>query len=122
MTDAASGIPGSVDRKARLLYCKSHVAIHPTNFSRDNISGYLGIVELDKDGTGNNVDNEGNVKGEGRKEVLITWVPDEVLQRMDEQDREGYKKIEQRGEASVPSEEDGEFSPESWLSRVWCVS
>ena len=110
MTEAAGGV--SVDRKARLLYCKSHVAIHPTSLSRDNISGYLGIVELDKEGKGNNVDDEGNVKGEGRKEVLVTWVPDELLQRMDEQDREGYRRVEKRSEAPMPTEEDGECAEE----------
>lgn len=102
---APSPSSGAYDRKARLLYCKSHVAIHPTNFSRDNVHGYLGIVETES--KGNDVDAEGNSKGHGRKEILVTWVPDEVLQRMDVKDREGYKRVDERTQAAVPDEEDG---------------
>lgn len=102
---APSPSSGAYDRKARLLYCKSHVAIHPTNFSRDNVHGYLGIVETES--KGNDVDAEGNPKGHGRKEILVTWVPDEVLQRMDVKDREGYKRVDERTQAAVPDEEDG---------------
>lgn len=101
----------SSEKKARLLYCKSHVAIHPTNFSKDNVSGYLGIVEVDGPDT-SNVDGEGNVSGasgsqEGKR-LLVTWVPEEVLLRMDDTDREGYKKVESwSNDPKGDKEEDG---------------
>jgi hypothetical protein len=67
-------------KKARLLYCKSHVVIHPTQFGKDNVSGYLGIVEVDK---------EGVVEG---KELLVTWVPEEVLGRIEVIKRQGRRR------------------------------
>lgn len=109
----SSSAPSSTsDKKARLLYCKSHVSIHPTNFSKDNISGYLGVVEVDTPVT-STVDDEGNVSGgqtEG-KELLVTWVPEEVVQRMDERDREGYKRVESwSNQDKGEKEEDGKLS------------
>lgn len=105
-------VPGETsDKKARLLYCKSHVSIHPTNFSKDNISGYLGVVEIDAPGT-SRVDGEGNVSGGSAdgKALLVTWVPDEVVQRMDERDREGYKRVDSwtTSQEKGDREEDGE--------------
>jgi hypothetical protein len=70
------------------------------------VQGYLGIVETES--KGQLVDTDGNPKGEGKKEVLVTWVPDEVLSRMDKEDREGYKRVEERAMGSLPDEEDGE--------------
>ena len=86
----------SNDKKARLAYCKSHVAIHPTSFNKDNLSGYLGLVEVDaSDVPRVDTDSDGNVKStqKGKKELLVTWVPNELLERMDEADREGYKRV-----------------------------
>jgi hypothetical protein len=105
-------------QKARLLYCKSHVAIHPTQFNKDNISGYLAIVEADVGGTGGvTTDAEGNVvqHAGSSKEILITWVPDELLERMSDDDKESYRRVEGRTGVSKPdeSEEDGELGP-------WC--
>jgi hypothetical protein len=99
--------------KARLLYCKSHVSIHPTQFNKDNISGYLALVEADSiSPSAIKLDSEGNVGnapvGKTGKEVIVTWVPDEVLQRMDLEDREGYKKVEERSSGSQDAEDDGE--------------
>ncbi|WVQ72719.1 hypothetical protein IAR50_002279 [Cryptococcus sp. DSM 104548] len=107
MSARSSSANGDVPAgKARLLYCKSHVAIHPTAFKTDNISGYLGVVETqsrkpqpgDDEATGEPV----NVAGEG---LLVTWVPDEVLGRMDEHDRNVYKKLGDADEGDT--EEDG---------------
>lgn len=100
------------DKKARLLYCKSQVAIHPSSLAKDNVQGYLGIVEVDAPGA-TIVDSEGNVSGEsaGGKELLVTWVPEEVVQRMDEGDRAGYKKVEAWTNADkAEKEEDGKYS------------
>ena len=83
--------------KARLLYCKAHVAIHPTAFKRDNIPGYLGLVDVD----GESSLKEG-VAGEG---LLVTWVPEQVLARMDAEDREGYRRAGEMAEGA--REEDG---------------
>jgi hypothetical protein len=107
-TSAGSGI----DKKARLLYCKSHVSIHPTSLSKDNIKGYLGVVEVDAPGA-STVDSEGNVSGgsTGGKELLVTWVPEEVVQRMDEGDRAGYQKVDSWTSADKgDQEEDGNSS------------
>lgn len=98
---AAAGSDASTtatDKKARLLYCKSHVVIHPTAFGKDNISGYLGLVEVDG-------------QDDQKKELLVTWVPDELLERMDEEDKAGYKRVEERSGSSASAadmEEDGE--------------
>ena len=81
--------PSPPARKARLLYCKAHVAIHPTAFKGDNVPGYLGLVEVHGGG-----DTAGAVAGAG---LLVSWVPDEVLARMDEQDREGYRRVGEGG-------------------------
>ncbi|OXG12560.1 rab GTPase activator [Cryptococcus neoformans Ze90-1] len=97
--------PSPPAHKARLLYCKAHVAIHPTAFKGDNVPGYLGLVEVHGEG-----DSAGAVAGAG---LLVSWVPDEVLARMDEQDREGYRRVgelaEGEGEGEREREEDGEW-------------
>ncbi|WWC92508.1 uncharacterized protein L201_007467 [Kwoniella dendrophila CBS 6074] len=100
--------------KAKLIYCKSHVSIHPTSFNKDNISGYLGIVEVESiipHSLAPNLDST-SIESNGQKETLVTWVPNELLDRMDEEDREGYKRVE--GRSSNPNnqiendkEEDG---------------
>lgn len=110
----------SSDRKARLVYCKSHVAIHPTTFNKDNISGYLGLVEIDSSSAPQvETDNEGNIKTSTgiRKELLVTWVPNELLDRMDEADREGYKRVDGLFSHGTPKEqeEDGQYILTCWL-------
>lgn len=89
----------SLSNKAKLIYCKSHVAIHPTTLNKDNISGYMALVEVA--GPAVTTDKEGNVKASAGKELLVTWVPDELLSRMDAEDREGYKRMD------AHQEEDG---------------
>lgn len=84
--------------KARLLYCKAHVAIHPTAFKRDNIPGYLGLVDA-----GAGAAPTRGVAGDG---LLVSWVPEQVLARMDAADREGYRRAGERAERE--REEDGE--------------
>lgn len=111
----SSSTHSAMSAKARLLYCKSHVSIHPTQFNKDNISGYLALVEADSIGTNAvQLDLEGNVgnspAGKTGKEIIVTWVPDEVLQRMDQEDRDGYRKVEERGNATRDAEDDGEWS------------
>ncbi|OCF79010.1 rab GTPase activator [Kwoniella mangroviensis CBS 8886] len=94
-----TGKSQSKNGKARLIYCKSHVSIHPTSFNKDNISGYLGIVEVENvvpHSLAPNLDSDHGDNSVGRKETLITWVPNELLERMDEEDREGYKRVEGR--------------------------
>jgi hypothetical protein len=100
------------ERKARLLYCKSHVAIHPTAFNTDNISGYLGIVEVDGN-TPHTFWPDGEEDRAERKGVLVTWVPNELLERMDEEDREGFRRVDGRfggGQTPKETEEDGELT------------
>jgi hypothetical protein len=108
VTATSGPVAEASDKKARLLYCKSSVSIHPTSFSKDNIKGYLGVVEVDAPGA-SVVDKEGNVSGgsAGGKELLVTWVPEEVVQRMDEGDRAGYKKVDSWTSAEGDKEEDG---------------
>lgn len=90
--------PTAPPGKARLLYCKAHVAIHPTAFKRDNIPGYLGLVDV-----GEGVAATHGVAGEG---LLVSWVPEQVLARMDAADREGYRRAGEM--AAGEREEDGE--------------
>lgn len=104
-TDSFEHVPSySQERKARLIYCKSHVAIHPTQLRRDNISGLLGLVEVDK-----NVprvpESSGSNSASG-KEVLVVWVPDELFMRMSEEDQRNYKRVEERPNGAA-AEKDG---------------
>jgi hypothetical protein len=104
----------TTEKKARLVYCKSHVAIHPTTFNKDNLSGYLGLVEVDAgDVPRVQTDSDGNVKSteKGKKELLVTWVPNELLERMNEADREGYKRVATGFSHGPPKdlEEDGKY-------------
>ncbi|ORX40833.1 rab-GTPase-TBC domain-containing protein [Kockovaella imperatae] len=97
LSQPSSMSSSSSDRpKAKLLYCKSHIAIHPTQFNKDNVSGYLGIVETR--GHAVQTDSEGGVRSPSTTstELLVTWVPDELLNKMDKEDREGYKRVDAR--------------------------
>jgi hypothetical protein len=100
------------ERKARLLFCKSHVSIHPTAFPRDNITGHLGVVLVDKvevpaSAEMGKEEDEDGVKVDVNKEVLVFWVPNQLLDRMDEADKDGFRKVEGRSGAS--EDEDGEL-------------
>ena len=104
--------------KARLIYCKSHVAVHPTQFNKDNISGYLGVVETtghpihtDEDGGVSNASSSQSQSG--GKQLLVSWVPDELLEQMDEDDKRGYKNVDARvtgGDAAKGNDDDGQSS------------
>ena len=104
-------------QKAKLIYCKSHVAIHPTQFNKDNISGYFSVVETkgrpiqtdDEGGVSNGSTTKEELTG---RELLVTWVPDELLDKMDEDDKRAYKKVEARvsgGDAAKIHDEEGEL-------------
>ena len=78
------------------------------------MTGYLGVVEVDSAPNAASTDEEGEVKAGGGKELLITWVPDELLEMMDEEDKEGYKVVEGRTSAATSpgeEEEDGRSDP-----------
>lgn len=106
-TDSFEHVPRHTcgpERKARLIYCKSHVAIHPTQLRRDNISGLLGLVEVDKGVT--RVPESSGSNSTSGKEVLVVWVPDELFMRMSEEDQRNYKRVEDRSTRAA-AEEDG---------------
>ncbi|KLT38803.1 RabGAP/TBC [Cutaneotrichosporon oleaginosum] len=98
--------PSSVagDRQARLIYVKSHVAIHPTQHPRDNITGLLGLVEVDRE-VPQAPDSGASTPSSG-KEILIVWVPDELFKRLPDEDKRKYERIEGRPQGT-PTEEDG---------------
>lgn len=98
------------------------MAIHPTQFNKDNINGYLGLVETDAPATGADENGRATV-GESSwsqlmggvpsvigdrkgRQVLLFWVPEEVVERMDQEDKEGYKKVEERWAGGIPREQD----------------
>lgn len=118
---AATAPPG--ERKARLIYCKSHVAIHPTQLKRDNISGLLGLVEVDKDAAAPRVPNSAPdaARSTSDKEVLVVWVPDELLQRMSDEDQKSYQRVEGRP-TGTPTEEDGESTRKRVEPRLCSVA
>lgn len=92
--------------KARLLYCKAHVAIHPTAFKRDNIAGYLGLVDVGCEcRLSKGVAEKGGVAGAG---LLVSWVPEQVLAGMDVEDREGYRRAGELADGEVDGDGDGE--------------
>ncbi|WOO81958.1 GTPase-activating protein GYP7 [Vanrija pseudolonga] len=97
------------NKKARLIYAKSHVAIHPTQLKRDNISGMLGLVEVDRDvprNPGDTSDHGARARSATAKEILVVWVPDELFMRMSSEDQQSYLLVEGRP-TGTPTEEDG---------------
>lgn len=104
-TDSFEHVPSyaaTPERKARLIYCKSHVAIHPTQLRRDNISGLLGLVEVDKEVP--HVPESSGSNSTSGKEVLVVWVPDELFMRMSEEDQRNYKRVEDRPTGAAAEE------------------
>jgi hypothetical protein len=70
----------------------------------------LGLVEVEaSDAPRVDTDADGNVRSTlpGKKEMLVTWVPNEMLERMDESDREGYKRVATGFSHGPPKDEDG---------------
>jgi hypothetical protein len=67
-------------------------------------------------------DSDGNVRSTrpGKKEMLVTWVPNELLERMDEADREGYKRVATEFSHGPPkdTEDEGTSSLEERLLMV----
>lgn len=102
----SADIDSTSDRRARLIYVKSHVAIHPTQLKRDHISGMLGLVEVDKEVPRAPDTGSGAAAGTA-KEVLIVWVPDELFKRLPDEDRKKYQRVEGRS-LNSQAEEDGE--------------
>ncbi|GMK56206.1 hypothetical protein CspeluHIS016_0300460 [Cutaneotrichosporon spelunceum] len=103
----SSGEPSSSateDRQARLIYVKSHVAIHPTQHPRDNITGLLGLVEVDRQVP--QAPESGTATPASGKEILIVWVPDELFKRLPDEDRRKYERVEGRPQGT-PTDEDG---------------
>ncbi|RXK41066.1 hypothetical protein M231_01697 [Tremella mesenterica] len=95
------------DKKARLLYCRSHVSIHPTSHRNDDISGYLAIVQTDSPVSAPLPESTGSLKPPNGA-ILIVWVPNELLEQMNEQDRESYKRVDENsGKGTSEREEDG---------------
>lgn len=95
----------TAERKARLIYVKSHVAIHPTQLKRDHISGMLGLVEVDKEVPCAPRAATDAAAGT-TKEILIVWVPDELFKRLPDEDRRKYQRVEDRA-LEAPTEQDG---------------
>jgi hypothetical protein len=99
------------DKKARLIYAKSHVAIHPTQLKRDNLSGLLGLVEVDREPNAPHLPESAprgaRAAASAGKEILVVWVPDELFKRMSEEDKRNYQRVEERP-TGTPAEEDGE--------------
>ncbi|MBW0476358.1 hypothetical protein O181_016073 [Austropuccinia psidii MF-1] len=67
-------VPSSPSEPYKLRWSKSKVYVHPTCFLRDNISGYLGILQRQP------------------KSFYLSWIPDHTLQ--DSQERESWVKLE----------------------------
>lgn len=110
LTPAPLIAPLIAERRARLIYAKSHVAIHPTQLRRDNLTGLLGLVEVDRDAP-RVPDSDGARQRVGTpsgKEVLVVWVPDEMLARMSDEDRRSYQRVEERA-TGTPDEDNGEW-------------
>jgi hypothetical protein len=104
--------PAQTKQKARLIYAKSHVAIHPTQLKRDHISGLLGLVEVERDAGAPRVPDSAPRAARtaaGAKEVLVVWVPDDLFRRMPEEDKRNYQRVEERPNGT-PTEEDGMFA------------
>jgi hypothetical protein len=66
-------------------------------------------------------DSDGNVKStqKGKKELLVTWVPNELLERMDESDREGYKRVATGFSHGPPKEQEEDGSSRTPASLEW---
>jgi hypothetical protein len=89
------------DKRAHLLFCKSHVYIHPTPHNKDNIDGILGIAEVTTAASSHSMvsgDEKGKGKGKGKKssgkKVVLFWIPISLAWELGEEER--YKMWEGR--------------------------
>lgn len=64
--------------KVQLLFSKSKVYVHPSKSSKDNIPGFLALVRP---------------KGAADKEILLSWIPESVLQS-NNNDYDNYVKVD----------------------------
>ena len=69
--------------RVKLLYAKSKVYIHPTAKTKDNISGWLTLVERTHSSSSSD-------EASRKNDLLISWIPDTLLQS----DMEVYVKVE----------------------------
>lgn len=83
--------------QARLLFSKSHVYLHPTSHTRDNIPGYLGLAEYQQ--------------ASKESVVVLFWIPSEVAAELKEENiYEGYE-----GRKEVPPNEDDSDSESEFV-------
>lgn len=92
--------------------------IHPTQLRRDNISGLLGLVEVDREVP--LAPESGTSTPSSGKEILIVWVPDELFKRLPDEDRRKYERIEGRLHGT-PTDEDGKFRHAWWGCAGCCA-
>ena len=74
--------------KSVLMYAKSKVYIHPTSYSRDNVSGWVSLVKR------------------GKGDYLLSWIPESLLKQ---EDRDKFIQIEVGGDGIISGIEGGIF-------------
>ncbi|KAJ9109707.1 hypothetical protein QFC19_001937 [Naganishia cerealis] len=105
--DVAIATSSSTD-KAHLLLAKSHVFVHPSAKSKDQISGYLGIAEVAK--------GAGKSPVEGKKGVVVFWIPASLAELLDEEGK--YEAVSERSFAKAEPEsaaESGEAEEDDYV-------
>lgn len=78
--------PKATHAPPSLVYAKSKVYIHPTNFSRDNLPGWITIVKR------------------GRNDFLLSWIPESLI---NDEAKEKFVRVEVVGDGSIISEQEG---------------
>lgn len=90
--------------KVQLIYSKSKVYVHPSSSAKDNIPGFIALVRP---------------KGAADKEILLSWIPESVLQQSSD-DYNSYIKVDLDPNTNIPSDHSDEvfvsLPPRSSLS------
>lgn len=81
------------DARAHLIYCKSHVYIHPSAHSKDNIPGILGLAGVPAAG------GPADAVRARPEKVILFWIPQVLAETLGE--RERYSAWEERVGAGV---------------------
>jgi hypothetical protein len=126
---------GQGQAQAHLLFCKSHVYVHPTPHSKDNIEGIFGVAEVSMGGSVSpsavGHARDGVPAGDGTKgknvkgTVVAFWIPTALAGRLGEEAR--YRLWEERkvgggGGGGGKDEEDGVMRGMQEVEEGECVN
>ncbi|KAK3067371.1 GTPase activating protein, partial [Teratosphaeriaceae sp. CCFEE 6253] len=87
----------SSGKGVKLLYAKSKVFVHPTASAKDNVAGWIALLQqkpTQHRRTSSSASGGGGTRNTGSSNLLLAWFPDSSLRG---EVGESYKKVEQSG-------------------------